>query len=288
MATVYKDFDQETLDKAYDNRGRFPDTDACKQAQLKGSDAAKATYESKLDVRFGDGDTDLLDIYFGEGTGPRPIHVFFHGGWFKSNSKNDFGFVAGPFVPYGVTTVVVEYPLIPSVRMEKLIDRCRASLEWVWRNAESFGGDRDRITISGHSAGGHITQMMMQADFPAYGNGLPGDLIKAGCSISGVSDLEPVRFSFHNEDLQFSEEEAREFSTYLMEPAHKGPLLAVVGDMEGVEFMRHTLALAEAWSAKGMDVDCWVMEGKHHFTTINQYLDPDSELSRRVRAMAGA
>ena len=287
MATIYQTLDQESLDAAYNNRAKFPDTDDCKGAQSVASDEAKASYECKVDVRFGDGETDLLDIYFGQGTGPRPIHVFFHGGYWKSNTKNDFGFVAKPFVPFGVTTVVVEYPLIPTVRMGGLIDRCRASMEWVWNNADSFGGDRDRITISGHSAGGHITQMMMQTDFPSYGAGLPRDLIKAGCSISGVSDLEPVRLSFQNDELQFPAEEAREFSTLFMEPAHKGPLLAVVGSMEGEEFIRQTTALAEAWSAKGMDVECWVMDGKHHFTTINQYLDPDSKLSRKVREMAG-
>lgn len=286
MATVYKDFDQDALDKAYDNRGRFPDTDACKQAQSDASDAAKTAYECKLDVRFGDGDTDLLDIYFGQGTGPRPVHVFFHGGYWKSNTKNDFGFVAKPFVPHGVTTVVVEYPLIPNVRMARLIDRCRASLDWVWRNAENFGGDRDKITVSGHSAGGHITQMMMQTDWPVYGAGLPRDLIKAGCSISGVSDLEPVRLCFQNNELQLTAAEVAEFSTLRMAPAHPGPLLAVCGDMEGDEFIRQTTALAEAWSAKGMAVECWVMEGKHHFTTINQYLDPDSRLSKKVREMA--
>lgn len=291
MATaVFQTYDQETLDKAYDNRGRFPDTDDCKAAQAAGSDAAKAAYENKLDVRYGDGEADLLDIYFGEGTGPRPIHVFFHGGYWKSNTKNDFGFAAKPFVPHGITTVVAEYPLIPTVRMEGLIDRCRASLEWVWRNAESFGGDRDRITVSGHSAGGHITAMMMQTDFPSYGpsssSGLPADLVKAGCSISGVSDLEPVRLSFQNDELQFSPEEAREFSTLHMDPAHAGPLLAVVGSLEGEEFVRQTTALADAWSAKGMDMESWVMDGKHHFTTINQYLDPDSELSKKVRGMA--
>lgn len=286
MATaVYRTYDQDSLDKAYDNRGRFPDTADCKNAQSVGSDEAKAAYENKLDVRFGDGDADLLDIYFGEGTGPRPIHVFFHGGYWKSNTKDDFGFVAKPFVPHGVTTVVVEYPLIPTVRMEGLIDRCRASLEWVWRSAESFGGDRNRITISGHSAGGHITAMMMQTDFPSYGEGLPQDLIKAGCSISGVSDLEPVRLSFQNDELQLSAEEAKEFSTLFMEPAHSGPLLAVVGSLEGDEFVRQTTDLADAWSAKGMDVESWVMDGKHHFTTINQYLDPDSELSQKVREL---
>ena len=287
MATVYRTYDQETLDSAYDNRGRFPDTDDCKKAQSDASDEAKAQYECKLDVPFGDGETDLLDIYFGEGTGPRPIHVFFHGGYWKSNTKRDFGFVARPFVPFGVTTVVVEYPLIPTVRMGGLIDRCRASMAWVWNNAESFGGNRDNITISGHSAGGHITQMMMQTDWPSYGDGLPRDLIKAGCSISGVSDLEPVRLSFQNAELQFPADEAREFSTLFMDPMHKGPLLAVCGDMEGEEFIRQTTALAEAWSLKGMEVDCWVMDGKHHFTTINQYLDPDSKLSRKVREMAG-
>jgi len=288
MATVYRTYDQKALDTAYDNRGRFPDTDDCKKAQSDASDAAKAAYECKLDVRFGDGKTDLLDIYFGQGTGPRPIHAFFHGGYWKSNTKNDFGFVAKPFVPFGVTTVVVEYPLIPTVRMDGLIDRCRASLAWVWRNAESFGGDRGKITVSGHSAGGHITQMMMQTDFASYGEGLPADLVKAGCSISGVSDLEPVRLSFQNEGLHFTADEAREYSTLFMDPVHKGPLLAVVGGMEGDEFIRQTTALAEAWKAKGMDVECWVMDGKHHFTTINEYLDPDSRLSKKVRGMAGA
>jgi len=286
MGTVYRTYDQNSLDEAYDNRGRFPDTDQRKQDQSVGSDKAKAEFECKLDVKYGDGPADLLDIYFGQGTGPRPIHVFFHGGYWKSNTKDDFGFAALPFVPHGITTVVAEYPLIPTVRMGGLIDRCRAALAWVWNNADSFSGDRDRISISGHSAGGHIVTMMMQTDFSSYGDGLPADLVKAGCSISGVSDLEPVRLSFQNDELQFSPEEAAEFSTLFMDPIHNGPLLAVCGDMEGDEFVRQTTELADEWSSKGMDVECLVMEQKHHFTTINQYLEPDSELSRKVRAQA--
>lgn len=284
---IYRDYTQESLDVEYNNRGRFPDTADCKAAQIVGSDEAKAEYECRLDVRFGDGDTDLLDIYIAEGDGPHPIHVFFHGGYWKSNTKNDFGFVAKPFVPYGVTTIVVEYPLIPSVRMGTLIERCCASMEWAWRNAESFGGDKNNITVSGHSAGGHITAMMMQTDWPSYGDSLPKDLVKGGCSISGVSDLDPVRLSFQNDELQFSPKEAAEFSTLFMDPKHAGPLLAVAGGIEGPEFIRQTTELADAWAAKGMDVKGWIMEGKHHFTTINQYLDPESELSRAVRGLTG-
>jgi len=285
---IYRDYNQESLDVEYNNRGRFPDTADCKAAQVVGSDEAKAEYECRLDVRFGDGETDLLDIYIAEGEDPRPIHVFFHGGYWKSNTKNDFGFVAKPFVPHGVTTIVVEYPLIPSVRMGTLIDRCCVSMEWVWRNAESFGGDKSNITISGHSAGGHITAMMMQTDWPSYGDELPKDLVKGGCSISGVSDLDPVRLSFQNDELQFSTEEAAEFSTLFMDPKHPGPFIAMAGGIEGPEFIRQTTELADAWSAKGMDVKGWIMEGKHHFTTINQYLDPESELSRAVRGLIEA
>ena len=284
---VFRDYDQKALNYEYDNRGRFPDTADCKAAQVIGSDEAKIEYECRLDVRFGAEETDLLDIYLAKENGLNPIHVFFHGGYWKSNTKNDFGFVAKPFVPYGITTIVVEYPLIPSVRMEKLIDRCRASLDWTWRNAESFGGDRENITISGHSAGGHITAMMMQTDWSNFASDLPENLIKAGCSISGVSDLEPVRLSFQNDELQFDSTEAAEFSTLFMDPKHPGPLLGVAGGIEGPEFVRQTTELMEAWGTKGMDVNCWIMEGKHHFTTINQYLNPESELSRTVRGLIG-
>jgi len=280
---IFRDYDQITLDKEYDNRGRFPDTADCKNAQAVGSDEAKAQFRRQLDIPFGNGKTDLLDIYSPDKGKDTPIHIFFHGGYWKSNTKNDFGFVAKTFVPYGITTVVVEYPLIPSVRMGTLIERCCASIEWVWNNADKFGGDRNRISISGHSAGGHITAMMMQTDWTSYRKGLPKNLIKGGCSISGVSDLEPVRLSFQNNELKFSPEEAAEFSTKFMEPVHPGPLMAVVGGMEGEEFIRQTIELAEKWSAKGMKVEPWVMKGKHHFTTINQYLDAESDLAQSVR-----
>ena len=70
-----------------------------------------------------------------------------------------------------------------------------------------------------------------------------------------------------------------------MAPKHPGPLLAVAGGIEGAEFIRQTTELADAWGAKGMDVKSWVMESKHHFTTINEFLEPESELSQSVRAL---
>jgi len=288
MATaVFRDYDQKSLDWEYNNRGKVPDVEALKADQLAGTDRAKRMFATRLDVPFGPGATERVDLYLPEGDGPHPIHVFFHGGYWKSNTKDDFGFVALPFVPHGAAVVVVEYGLIPSVTMAELIRQCRAALAWTWHNADSFGGDRDNITISGHSAGGHITVMMLATDWPEFDSALPPAPVRAACGISGVYDLEPVRLSFQNDDLGFTPEVVREFSTVSLEPRVRVPLLLPVGGDEGPEFIRQSEDMAAAWAAKGLDARAWIMPGHNHFTTVNHYLDPDSELSRAVRTGMG-
>ena len=57
-------------------------------------------------------------------------------------------------------------------------------------NAAAFGGNRNRIYVSGHSAGGHLTAMLLATDWERD-FGLPFDLVKGGTAISGLFDLEP-------------------------------------------------------------------------------------------------
>jgi arylformamidase len=285
---VYGTYDQERLDAEYNNRAKVANVDDYKAAQVVASDRVRETASARFDLAYGNTADERLDLYMADGAGPHAVHVFFHGGYWKQNHKDEFGFVAQPFVGHGVTVAVVEYSLIPSVRLAELIRQCRASLAWVWRNAASFGGDPNRISISGHSAGGHITAMMMATDWPAFGADLPADLVKAGCGISGVYELEPVRLSFHNAELGFTDDEARAFSPVSLEPKGGGRLLLTVGGDEGPEFIRQSNDLAAAWSAKGVDVRAEVLPGENHFSMMNQYIDPDSTLSRAVRELAGA
>lgn len=280
---VFRDFDKEALDREYNNRGKVTNTEH-KTLQMAGSDRAKAQFQTRLDVPYGDAPAEVVDIYLPEGGGPHPIHLFFHGGYWVSNTKDDFGFAALPFVPYGAVVIVVEYTLIPIVTMAELIRQCRAAVAWAWRNAESFGGDRDNITVSGHSAGGHIAAMMLATGWTEFDAALPAEPIKAACGISGVYDLEPVRLCYLNDDLGLSPDVAREFSPPLLEPRVRAPLLLVVGGDEGPEYLRQSEDMAAAWAPRGVDARTWVMQGHNHFATINQYLDPDSDLSRAVRA----
>ena len=286
-APIFRSYDQKALDAEYNNRAKVPDVERYKDAQAKGSDEARRRFDCRLDVAYGPGPTERLDLYRPAGPEPHPIHVFIHGGYWRSNHKEESGFTALPFAPFGAIVAVVEYALIPTVDLAELIRQCRAAIAWLWRNARDFGGDPSRITVSGHSAGGHLTAMMMATDWPAFSAGLPADLVKAGCGISGVYDLEPIRLSFHNDILHFTPEMVRRFSPVLLPPKSTGPLLLPVGGLEGYEFVRQSEDLAATWRAAGIDARAWVMPGHHHFSTINEYLNPESELSRAVRTQMG-
>jgi len=287
MDAIYRDYDQNSLDAEYNNRAKVPDYDDFKAAQDRASDAAKAMLEFRADIAYGPTPDELVDIYPATGAEPGPVHVFFHGGYWKQNHKDDFGFVAPPLVAAGAAVVVVEYALIPTVDMDELVRQCRAAVAWVYNNAATFNGDPNSIHVSGHSAGGHLTAMLMATDWPAFQPGLPRDVVKTGCGISGIYELEPVRLSFMNPELRFTPELVARNSPTLMDPVGGGSLLLPVGRLEGTEFIRQSEDLAAAWRAKGMDVKVWVMDGHHHFSIINEMIDPASALTAAIKAQMG-
>src|SRR5204862_429678 len=154
-----------------------------------------------------------------------------HGGYWQWLDKPDFSVVARGLQPEGAAVVVVNYALISAVGMDQLVRQCRASIAWVHRHAASFGGDPIRIYVSGHSAGGHLVAMAMSTDWQAFG-GLPTDVIKAGCAISGLYDLEPIRLCYLNAVLKLTPEDARRNSSVHCAPRRSGPLLLPLGGLE--------------------------------------------------------
>ena len=171
--------------------------------------------------------------------------------------------------------------LVPTVDLDELVRQVRASVAWVHANARSCGGDPARITVSGHSAGGHLVAMLLATDWAQFG--VPADVVKAGCAVSGLYDLEPIRLCYLNDVLGLTPESARRNSPVHLKPTGRAPLVLAVGAAEGPEYHRQTNDLAAAWRALGAPVDIVDAAGLDHFSVVAELERPDSALARVIR-----
>jgi arylformamidase len=280
---VFRHYDKRALDAEYNNRAKVKD--AMEWIARYGAESARVRAElpMRFDVPYGPHHAERLDVFLPERPGPAPIHVFIHGGYWHRLDKADFSFVTRAFRE--AATVVVNYALVPSVHLDELVRQVRASIAWVYANAKTFGGDPTRITVSGHSAGGHLVAMLLATDWAQFG--APADVVKAGCAISGLYDLEPIRLCYLNDVLALSPETAHRNSPVLLKPRGHAPLVLTVGADEGPEYLRQQDDLAAAWRAHGAPVDIVDAPGFDHFSIIAQLERPDSALARTIRRQMG-
>lgn len=283
---VFLDHSQERLDELLDNRRSVPDFLVYTDRFTARSAEVRRTTPAHLDVRYGEHPRERLDVFLpADADGPVSANLFFHGGYWRSSEKERYSFLAETFVPAGAACVVVEYALIPSVDMDELIRQCRAALAHVHHHADSLGIDGDRLYVSGHSAGGQIVGLLMAAGW--HGDfGLPVDVVKGGCGVSGLYDMEPIRLSYLNSTLSLDEAAARRTSAYLHEPATSAPLIVAVGGREGAEFLRQNDLMAASWGDR-LAVTTLVLDGDNHYSAVESLGDPTSPLGRAVLAQMG-
>src|SRR5689334_6417978 len=282
---LFREYDRKALDAEYNNRAKVKD--AMEWMARYGAESARVRAElpMRFDVPYGPHHAERLDVFFPTtAAGPiAPVHVFVHGGYWHRLDKADFSFVARAF-PDAVT-VVVNYALVPSVDLDELVRQVRASVAWVHANARSFGGDPARITVSGHSAGGHLVAMLLATEWSQLG--APADVLKAGCGISGLYDLEPIRLCYLNDVLQLSAESARRLSPVHLERAGEAPLVLAVGADEGPEYQRQTNDLATAWGRRGAPIEVVDAVGHDHFSIVAELERPGTALARTIRKQMG-
>jgi arylformamidase len=280
---IFLDYDRDALDREYDNRKKVIDSPAWLTRFAEESTATRAEIPCRLDVAYGAHAGERLDVFPAERATPAPVHVFIHGGYWHRLDKKDFSYVARAFVPAGIATVVINYALMPAVTMAELVRQCRASIAWAHAHAASFGGDPGRITISGHSAGGHLVAMLLATDWAVAG--LPADVVKAGAAISGLYDLEPIRLCYLNDVLALTPDDARAHSPIRLTPKHAAPLLLPLGAKEGPEYHRQSEVMAAAWRRHGGRADVQSLADHDHFSIVWELGLRDSPLARSVRAL---
>ena len=282
----YLGMDRAALDGQYNNRELVPGHADITGRWERDSAALRQTARCRLDVPFGDTPAEVLDIFLPAGPGPFPVNVFLHGGYWYSRHKDDFSVIADAVVSAGAVSVVANYALVPEVPLAELVRQCRAAVAWTHAQAAEFGGDADRLTVTGHSAGGHLVAMMLATDWKAFAGG-PADLVKGGVAISGIYDLTPMRLCFLDDHLHLSADDIATLSPLTLDPLTPAPLIAAYGGAESDEFQRQTAALAEAWRKRGTQVLELEIEGADHFTVLDHLMTPGTALNRAQRGQMG-
>jgi arylformamidase len=277
---MYREYTQKELDAQYNMRARHPEFQDHFDLWERESERVRATLHCMLDIAYGDSPGQTLDIFPAQTLGA-PMIVFIHGGYWQGLDKKSFSYVAEPLVAAGAAVAVINYDLAPQIGMDEIVRQVRQSLVWVFRNAASFNGEGARLHVSGHSAGGHLTAMMMAVDWEAERD-LPTDVIKGGCSISGLFDLEPIRLCYLNEVLGMDSEVALRNSPTHLSPGRGAPLIAAVGGEETNEFLRQNSEFAAAWKAKGCSVRKMELPGLNHFTIVEELANSESPLTQAI------
>ena len=258
----------------YNNRSRIPDFATYLTRYPEASARARVVLGGELDLAYGPGPRDTLDLFRPRVVkGKPPVLIFIHGGYWQGLDKSHFSYLARAWVQEGAAFVALGYPICPAVTMDELAASVRAGVAWVSGQADQLGLDRRRIVVTGHSAGGHLTALAMTG---------PGPDLAGGIALSGLYDLEPIRLSYLNAALKLTPESARALSPVHLPRPRSGRLILTVGGAESEEYHRQQDSLADAWG-----VEARPLPGLHHFSIVDTLADPGHPLFRTAAEMLG-
>lgn len=260
------------------------------QAYARRSREARSLTAVLRNLRYGKGAAQRLDLFIpprppaAVASGPPPLLVFIHGGYWQELSKEDSAFAAIDCVRQGIAYAAVDYTLAPHATLAQMVVECREALSWLHGNAASLGFDAERIVVAGSSAGAHLAAM---AALPgATGSGhAGGGCVRAAVLVSGIYELEPLVGTSINSAVGLTPESAREFSPAMRPLEGFPPCIVCWGAVETTEFKRQSLDFAARLERAGTSCEVFEVPQRNHFDVILDLADPGTLLGRAVIAL---
>jgi arylformamidase len=279
---VWLDLDQRELDEAYDQIKYAPNLPQILGRYASNSAALRARIGTPKRFAYGATPIEGLDLY-AAARSRAPVNIFIHGGGWRVGEAKDHGFSAELFLHAGAHFAVIDFTNVVETAgdLMPLAEQVRRAVAWVYANAASFGGDPDRLYVSGHSSGAHLASVVLTTDW-AKEFRLPRDLVKGGLLISGMYDLAPVRLSARSAYVKFTDQVVAALSAQRHIDALACPLVVAFGTCETPEFQRHGRDLAAAVAAADKPVELVVGEGYNHFEMLETLANPYGLLGRAV------
>ena len=253
---LYRDYDAVALARQYSPRLQADFRTVC--GTWSGKSAAYAKNHRGLELHYGPGRFETLDLFYPEGVDEPPLWVFFHGGYWQAMDKDLHAHFADGMLKSGYAVAMVNYALAPQVTLETIVAQCRAALHFLVSEAAAVGVDATRLHIAGHSAGGHIAAMLA-ADQAA-------PAVQSALLLSGVFDLEPLTLIPMNRVLQLHDAvRIKPLSPLYAQPRSGARIGIAVGGAESDEFIRQSQNMAAAWKT----VSPLIVPDANHFTLLD-------------------
>jgi len=282
---VWGDMDQQALDDAYDQAKWAANQEIV--TGRRGAAAADALRHIAPPVRvaYGDAEIEKIDIY--KTDRPNAPVAIFHGGAWRRGRAADFAGQAEMFVRAGAHHAVLDFGSVDDHKGDLLAmaEQVRRAVAWVWKHAASFGGDPDRVFLTGHSSGAHLGSCAATADWSRHD--ASQTLLKGALLCSGMYDLAPVRRSKRSEYVKFTDEIEGELSAIRHLDRLACPVIVAVGTEESPEFIRQSKDFVAAATAAGKQVELLVAKNYNHFEIGETLGNPYGVLGRAALRMMG-
>jgi arylformamidase len=284
---VFLDYDQVELDAAYNQANYAFNGQQVEQRAEANSERIRKLMGEPMRVSYGSAEIEKMDIYRTKAANA-PIRIFVHGGAWRNGQAKNSGYLAEPFVRAGAHFAIPDFAPVQNlggnlIAMEAQI---RRAIAWVYKNAKSFGGDANRIYLSGHFSGGHLAASALITDWQRE-YGISADTIKGGMIVSGLFELYPVSLSARREYVKFDEATLDGLSAQRHIDKLNMPLVVAHASLDTPEFQRQSREFAAALKAAGKRVEFLVGEGYNHFEFIETMANPYGILGAAALAQMG-
>ncbi|XP_037328867.2 kynurenine formamidase isoform X2 [Pungitius pungitius] len=259
--------------------------EAHRKALTEGTQRARGLAQTLLNVPYGEGDGEKLDVYIPSTNSLVPLVIYLHGGYWQFLSKEESGFMAVPLVDKGVVVVAVDYDTAPKGTMDLMVSQVRRSVVSIIQQYSHISG----LYLCGHSAGAHLAAMVLSTDWSQYSI---TPQIKGAFLVSGIYDLLPILSTYVNEPLKMTDEVALRNSPSKLVPQLKLSssschIVVAVAENDSPEFRKQSEEYYKTLEASGLNVTMEDVANTDHFNIIEQLVDGQYQLTKLLLKTMG-
>ncbi|AMJ59201.1 alpha/beta hydrolase [Bosea sp. PAMC 26642] len=266
----------------YNNRARVPEHPGIITGWASDAAAYRNAAVGEFGVPYGASERQRYDLFKPDTAKGNAIVLFIHGGYWQALDPSFFSHMARGLNLLGVPVAVAGYDLCPQVEVGHIVWEMQQAAAALWQRYNL------PVIAAGHSAGGHLAACLLATDWKNVDPELPDHVVPAAYGISGLYNLKPLTETSVNTALGLTFEAAERESPLFWPAPSRLVMDAVVGGTESEEYLKQSRRIVDVWGLEGVQTRYEEIAGANHFTVVAGLADPESGMSRRLAALAGA